>query len=214
MSKKLSKIDKPSAAEYASGRKLYCVPLLFYGKDSPEDYSNLYVQYWSQVVEQIERLEKTGKIDKIYYESVFLSGQDGLERIKQQNEGGYDLVRLKMDQGASLMALENNQLFSEYLDWGLCLSLVRSIGVREKIQKFYLEAEKKRDEYIVKRIDETLKESEVGLLIMNDDKRIKVQPVLQADIHVFLVHPPALNDISRWMRDRIAKNRQENQPSS
>ena len=203
MSKKLGKIPKPLAEEYANGRKLYCVPLLFTGKSAPKDYLKLYDQYWVQVEENVAKLELTGKADKIYHESIFLTGKEGLESIKQQSKRSHQLVKSKMSQGALLIALEDKQMLVEYLDWGLCLSMVRSPEVVGKIQKFYREAEERRDKQIVKRIDDTLKNGEVGVLLMNDESRIRIQPKLPANIHVFLVHPPVLNDIYQWIRTKI-----------
>ncbi len=206
MSKKLGKIDKPLAKKYEAGRKLFCVPLLFAGKDAPKEYQKLYNQYWSQVKENIEKLERTGKTSKIYHEVIFQAGKEGLDLIKQQNKKSHQLAKSKISQGATLIGLEDNALLAEYLDWGLCLSMVRSREVASKIQEFYLEAEKKRDDYIVKQIDDTLKNGEAGVLLMKDESRIRIQPKLTADIHVFLVHPPALNDISQWIRNRFREN--------
>lgn len=203
MPKKLGKIDKPSIEEYKTGRKLYCIPLLYSAKDAPKDYVKLYNQYWTQVKEHVEKLERAGKANKIYHESIYSTGQDGLEKIKQENVKSYRIVKSKVDEGAALISLEDNRLLSEYIDWAMCLSIIRSTKVAEKIQKFYLEAEKRRDEYIVKRIDETLKKGEVGILVMRDENRIRIQSKLQSDIHVFLVHPPALNDLSQWIKERI-----------
>lgn len=206
MSKKLGKIDKPLVKKFKAARKLFCVPLLFAGKEAPKDYQKLYNQYWSQVKENVEKLERAGKANKIYHEVIFQAGKEGLELIKQQNMKSHLLVKSKMSQGAKLIALEDSALLAEYLDWGLCLSMVRSYGVASKIQEFYIEAEKKRDDYIVKQIDDTLKKGEAGVLLMKDESRIRLQPKLPADINVFLVHPPSLNDISQWIRNQLRKN--------
>ncbi|UCG45577.1 MAG: hypothetical protein JSV58_01990, partial [Candidatus Bathyarchaeota archaeon] len=172
MSRQLGKIDKPEAKKYKAGRKLFCVPLLFAGKEAPKEYQKLYNQYWSQVKESIEKLEQTGKVKRIYHEVIFQAGKDGLKLIQPQNKKSHQLVKSKMNQGASLIALEDNALLTEYLDWGLCLSVVRSYAVASQIQKFYLEAQKKRDDSIVKKIDETLKKGEAGLLLMKDESRV------------------------------------------
>ena len=103
-----------------------------------------------------------------------------LEKIKLQNEKSYELVKLKVESGASLVAIEDKTLFQEYLDWSLCLSVVRSNTVAEKIRNFYQEAEKNREEYIAKKIEETLKEGESGILIMRDEYRMRIQSKLEA----------------------------------
>ena len=45
MAEPLGKIEKPEAKEFASKRKLYLVPLLFTGKNAPEDYVEKYQRY-------------------------------------------------------------------------------------------------------------------------------------------------------------------------
>lgn len=205
MSKILGKIEKPSVERSKVGKKLYCVPLLFSTKEAPQDYVKMLDQYWDQVEEHVSNLEKVGVPVKIYHEIIFSTGQDGLQAIQRQNERAYQFVKSKVDKGVSLEALEDEKLFKEYMDWGMCLSVVRSPDVAKKILEFYRNAEQRRDKHIVKRINETLKEGESAILLMRDENRIRIQPRFSSDIHVFLVQPPALNDIYRWARDSVAK---------
>jgi hypothetical protein len=203
MSEKLGKIEKPSVATFP-GRKLYCVPLVFADKDALEDYLQLYERYWEQASEHITNLEKAGKIQKIYHENVFFSGNEGIETIQGLNEKSFQLVKSKCVQGAELQALEDKALFDEYMDWSMCLLVVgRSQNVVKTIQDFYQKTGKQRDEYVVKRINETLAEGEAGLLLTSDQQRIRIQPNLASDIHVFLVSPPTLNDIQQFFREKV-----------
>jgi hypothetical protein len=204
MSETLGKISKPSVDEFKESRKLYCVPLLINVKDAPSEYQEKYNLYWNQVAEHINGLEKAGRICKIYHEAVFQSGEEGLDAVKQLNEKSYQLVKSKLDQGAEIQALEDRDLFNEYTDWLMALSVVgRSKKVADKILEYFREVSDRRDEYIVKRINETLKTGEAGLLIMSDEYRMHIQPQLSPDIQVFLVRPPALNDIQRLLREML-----------
>jgi hypothetical protein len=54
---------------------------------------------------------------------------------------------------------------------------------------------------LAKKIDETLKPDEIGILIMRENHQMQ----FSADIQVFYVAPPALDEIKRWLRDREGK---------
>jgi hypothetical protein len=181
------------------------VPLLFPLPEAPEEYQKLFDEYWDQVEEHVRNLEKMDVPKKIYHEMVFSSGKDGLQAIKAQNERTYKFVKAKVGQGVVLEPLEEEKLFSEYLDWAMCLSVVRSSDVAKKVLEFYKDVEQRRDNYVVNKIDNTLKKGQAAMLLMRDENRIRVQPKFSKDINVFLVRPPALNDIHRWLRDYTAK---------
>ena len=70
--------------------------------------------------------------------------------------------------------------------------------VASKVSEFYVEATKKRNEYIAKKISETLKEDEAGLLFIREEHSVQ----FPSDIEVFSIFPPALDDIHRWYRDQ------------
>jgi hypothetical protein len=204
MAETLGRITKPSVDKFKGERKLYCVPLLINIKDAPQQYQEKYNLYWDQVAEHINGLEKAGKVSKIYHEGIFSSGEEGLEAIRQFNEKSYQLVKSKYEQEAEIQALEDRDLFDEYTDWLMALSVVgRSKKVADKVLEYYRDVSDRRDEHIVKKINETLKEGEAGMLIMSDEYRMHIQPQLSTDIQVFLVRPPALNDIQQIIREMV-----------
>ena len=206
MSAKLGKIRKPTVEESKAGRKLYCIPLLFSTKEAPSDYVTLFNQYWDQVETHVSNLEMAGKPTKIYCEMTFSTGSNGLQEIKQQNERTLRFVKSRIKQGAILEPLEEEKLFSEYMDWGMCLSIVRSPDVVKKIMEFHRTAEESRDKCIAERINGTLQSNDAAILLMRDEDRIRIQPRFSSDISVFLVRPPTLNAIHRWIRDQAAKS--------
>ena len=94
MAEPLGKIEKPEAKEFTSKKKLYLVPLLFSGKNAPEDYADKYRRYWQQVGEHVANLEeKLGKVGHIYHESVYEAGKNGLEAMQKLNK---ELIRNKI----------------------------------------------------------------------------------------------------------------------
>ena len=83
MSEELGKIEKPSLEEFRKGRKLYFVPLIYCGRESPPDYLERFNRYWNQVEDKISSLEmKLGKVAKLYHELVPAGGEEGIKAIK------------------------------------------------------------------------------------------------------------------------------------
>lgn len=211
MAKKLGKIEKPQVTDFRDARKLFCLPLIpqFTEKDLDNELKNSIEQFWSQVTTQIADLERTGKVSHIFFESITKDGKSGLEMVKKVSQHSYDIVKEKIDKGAKLVSIENEEILNEFLDWSICLSVIRkSQKVFNQVLEFHQEVKNRRNQEIAKKIDETLKNNDSGLLVMTDENRLQIQPNLPSDIQVFLIHPPALNDIMRWLRDYWKKQSQ------
>jgi len=203
---KLGKIEKPSLAKFRHGRKLFCVPLIPYlqSEEAQEDFQEKVSLYWKQANEQVSNLEKVGKITCVYHESITSNGESAMNAMKRINEKCYQFVKAKLEQGARLEVVEDRETLDEYLDWSICLSVIgRSQKVVNQIIDFQGKVAKRRYDHIAKRIKETLEDDEAGLLIMTEENRMSLQSYLPSDIQVFLVHPPALNDIRRWFREQL-----------
>ena len=211
MTQKLGKIEKPQVTDFSDIRKLFCLPLIpqFNEKDLDNDLKNNIEQFWAQVTCQIEDLERTGKVTHIFFESITKDGKSGLEMVKQLSQQSYDIVKEKIDKGAELVIIENEEILNEFLDWSICLAVIRkSQKVFSKVLEFHQDVKDRRNKEIAKKIDETLKNNNSGLLVMTDENRLQIQPNLPSDIQVFLIHPPALNDITRWFREYLKKQSQ------
>ncbi|MCW3141544.1 MAG: hypothetical protein N2V72_05135 [Methanophagales archaeon] len=203
------RIEKPSAELYEGKRRLYCIPLLYAEKDVERDYLEKVERYWKEVEENVNKLEKTGKVNKIYHEGNHAAGEEGLRVIEKSNEKSYKLIKSYCEKGAELQPLEDRELFYEYMDWKRCLIIPFNSGkVLNKVLEFYRDASKRRCEHIAKRIDETLGKGEAGMLIMSEEDRNNIQ--LPRDIEIFLVHPPALADIQLWIREQLRKRDRNN----
>ena len=214
MVQKLGKIEKPSLAKFRHGRKLFCVPLIPYlqSEEAQEDFQEKVSLYWKQANEQVSNLEKVGKITCVYHESITSNGESAMNAMKRINEKCYQFVKAKLEQGARLEVVEDRETLDEYLDWSICLSVIgRSQKVVNQIIDFQGKVAKRRYDHIAKRIKETLEDDEAGLLIMTEENRMSLQSYLPSDIQVFLVRPPALNDVQRWLRDyMIERMKKEN----
>jgi hypothetical protein len=201
---KLGEIKKPLASEFYDTRKLFCLPLIpqIPKTDLHNDLGNKIDQFWIQATDQIKDLEKTGKVSLIFFESVPKDGETGLKMIKQVCQQSYDIIKEKIDNGAKLIAIEDKDVLDEFIDWSICLSVIqRSKKVFAKVLEFYKNVTITKNKEMAQRIDKALKNKETGLLVMTDENRLQVQSYLPSDIQVFLIHPPALNDIMREIRD-------------
>ena len=207
MSEELGKIEKPPAEGFKTGRKVYFIPLIYCGKESPAEYVEKYNMYWNQVEEQMIDLElKLGKVDRIYHELISVGGEDGSKAIKGLNDKCYEIIEARLDKGAQLEAIEDGGLLTEFMDWSRCLAIgLQNQMVFAKVYESYVESNKKRNEYIAKRMDETLKADEIGILLMREGHQVQFPP----DIQVFYVAPPALDEVKRWLRDSEVKPQED-----
>ena len=202
MTEPLGKIAKPEAEHFTGKRKLYLVPLIFSGEGAPSEYVEKFNLYWEQVSQHVANLElKIGKVSHIYHESITMAGENGLKVIEKLNPSCCQIVRDKCQSSAMLEATEDKELSEESIDWERCLLMgFVSQKVAKMVSEFYLEALRKRYEHIARRINETLKANEVGMLFIREGHMVQ----FPQDIEVFSVAPPALDELHRWQRDRLA----------
>ncbi len=207
MAEQLGKIEKPEANEFTSKKKLYLVPLLFSGKNAPEDYVNKYQSYWQQVSEHVANLEgKLGKVGHVYHESVYEAGKNGLEAMQKLNADSSRIAGEKSEAGALMEAVEDKALAEESMDWERFILMgFLSQKVAQQVSELYIGALRKRYEHIAAQIGETLGADEVGLLFIREGHMVQ----FAEDIEVFTVAPPALDEIHRWRREQMSGGKKD-----
>jgi hypothetical protein len=196
----LGKIERLEAERFKQGKKLYLVPLVYSGEKAPDEYKEKCSRYWQQVAEQLTNLaSKIGRVNRVYHESIFRSGEGGMNALERLDPHGYQIARTQCGSGAVFEAVEDEELFEEVMDWQRCLLLgFVSNKVAAKVSEFYVEAAKKRNEFIANKISETLKDNEAGLLFIREEHSVQ----FPNDVEVFSIFPPALDEIHRWLRDQ------------
>jgi hypothetical protein len=206
MSQELGKVEKPEASNFNDSRKILQVPLIYTGKNSPADYLDLYEKYWQQVNGMVVKLEgKLGQVTLIYHETVDVDGEEGLKMIEGLNPKSHGMVNDRCKESGSLKCIEVSELLEEVMDWERCIMVgLISEKVAKQVYEAYGEASRKRYQFISKTIDETLKPGDVALLFIREGHLVQ----FPQDIEVFMVAPPALDEIHRWARDRAAKREQ------
>ncbi len=207
MAEELGKVERPEAKKFTGKRKLFVVPLLFSWDDAPGEYVDKFNLYWQQVKEYLSNLEaKIGKIRRVYHESVTVAAEDGLKVLEKLSPSSCQIVRDKCQDGAQFEAAEDKELAEESVDWERFLLMgFISPKVARMVSDFFVEATRKRYEYIATAVDETLKDDEVAILFIRENHMVQ----FPSGIEVFSVMPPVLDEIHRWLRDRSSTTKED-----
>ena len=206
MAEQLGRIERPSLEAYRGKRKLLLVPVLALPPDDAEDGIAIVGKYWEQVQTQVTSLElRVGWVKHVYHETLPEGGDEGLKILEASGEqGSYALAQTRCQAGAVLEAAEDAETLMETMDLQRCLMLpFASPRVAAQLQQWMADAVRRRNEHFTQRIDETLGEDEVGLLLAGERHHLQ----FPQDIEVFYVAPPALDEYRRWVDAWIARQR-------
>jgi hypothetical protein len=170
----LGRIEKPPLDSFAGKRKIYAVRSVYLPENPHEEYKSLYHKYWNAVSVEIERVEAAGKIRKIFCEHIVSAEEDALDAFARVNERAAHLIRKMMEDGATLLPLETEEIYGPLLDWRNCLQVVRTRKVFEQVLDFYTELMNSRFQYIIDVIEKT-RRRQASLLVLR--KRTAASPV-------------------------------------
>ena len=200
--KPIGKIEKKRLGKI-KGRRVVEVPLLFQinypylTKENNEEYYKKLTEYNKNLKQWIKNFElKIGKIDKIYLHALTEENIDDLEKLDylQNKENIYhEIITELIEKGAKLQITENSTLVNESLAW---LSNILSPDALEVDFQLFLETIKDRDIYIIKMIEETLKENETALLLMGIEHSFS----FLNDIEYIKFRPPVIDEIIKLIR--------------
>ena len=211
MTQELGRIERPSAEHYRGRRKLMLVPLVYSpAPDEPEGAAALQ-NYWEQMQAQVAALENAlGGLQHIYHESITVGGDEGMAQLQAGDLRSHGFIARKSGPSASsggavLEATEDIEILLETLDLQRCLMIpMASPTVAARLQEWHTDANRRRYEHIAARIDETLGEDGVGLLLISERHQVQFPD----DIEVFYVSPPALDDFRRWLQNWATRQQQ------
>ena len=186
-------------------RSLFIVRLVqpFQGLDG---YDEMLSNYWSAVRAQLDRQAVTsGHIKRVFVETVTGRGEDALVQLQQINPQGHSLVRYLVRSGAFVEEFEDPELFGELIDWGQCASQnLVSNKVRNVVQSGQIEAAGARDEHLKNRINDAIGEDEAALVLA-----VSGQLPIPDGVERFIVSPPELDQLERWLRSKMEEARRE-----
>lgn len=210
MTQEIGRVERPSAAQYQGKRKLMLVPLMVTPPADLEEGTAILEKYWVQVSTQIDALEaRLGALRHIYCESLAEGGDTGLRNLEQLDQCSYSLVKTKCEAGATLQPTENLESLAEIMDLQRFLVLpLASQRVAQRLHQWFADSNRDRYQHIASRINDTLGADETGLLLISERHQVQ----FPADIEVFYVAPPALDEFRRWRQNWMAQQGQAPQP--
>ncbi len=207
MSQELGRLERPAAQQYAGKRKLLLLPLIQApGAEEPEA-RELLDRFWDQTRQQIASLENgLGRLRHIFHETLTEGGESGLKQLEMFDSRSHRFVQEKCQAGASLVVIEEPDLLMETLDLRRFLRMpLASQRVAQRIQEWFAESNRERYKHIAERIDASIGDDQVGLLLISEGHQVQ----FPADLEVFYVAPPALDDFRRWFQGWLAEQQQE-----
>jgi len=206
MSKKteLGRIEKVTISKSeGKSKKLVEVPFLFYKQsiklDHPAEYNSQIDQFYNSLTEWIKQLnDKVGDINKIYIESITETEEAAILQFKKltdKNERLLHMIESFLELGAKLQKTEDKDLLLEYFEW---VNTANSPEALDITLEYLLETKKERTHFIVKRIEETLLDRQIGILFITPD----LQPEINYpnEIEVIKFRPPVLDDILKFLK--------------
>ena len=186
-------------------RSIFIVRLVqpFPGLDG---YDAMLSNYWSAVKAQLDRQAITsGPIKRIFVETITGRGEDALVHLQQINPSANQLVRNLIASGAVIEEFEDPELLTELIDWGQCASQnLMSEKVRSIVQSGQVEAAGVRDEHLQKRLNDAIGDDESAVVF-----GVSGQLPVPDRVERFIVSPPELDQLERWLREKMEEARRE-----
>lgn len=157
------------------------------GEDVWKDHLRTVEGFWDVITDYFTSVDVSGM--KIYQDGMVAEGEIGGKIVKESLNLGsrnYQLVSKLLKKGAILVKTEDFNLVKKERDSLLKITQAKTIVakllgfIRYKLTKNILL--NKRDEFIAKRIDETLNEEQTGILFIGAYHNIR--PKLHRDIQI------------------------------
>ena len=169
-------------------------------------YDEKAAAYWDAARMHVGRQEASiGPYRQVFVEGVMGHGADGMLAIQQANPGLHRFVKSFVDDGATLAPLEDTNLLLETADWSECLNVQpRSEKVQQLLIEKYNEAAEARNAHLNTVLGASIGIGEAAIVVVISDSL-----PLPPDVERFLVSPPELDQLNRWLREQLAKAQQE-----
>lgn len=178
-------------------RILYLIPYVASSRPEAEEHA-LVEEYWHEAVEEVERLSVGAPVRHIFHEGSISSGQEALAVLEQGNASGFRYLKRLLEACAQLEPTEDVESLKATLDLHRCMSVVQaSDKVAERLMHWFEETRKERYQGIAQKVNGALRTGGSGVLVISPDHQVQ----FAQDIDVVYVAPPALDRLTRWLRD-------------
>jgi len=156
-----------------------------YGAPWTARYEEEVNRFWDELEQRVADV----MVDRVYNDSLPLGGEAGREFVAKIAAGGsrnYRLLARLVAKGAQLEATENPRLLQEEVEHLQRIvsapSLAEKTALAARYRRRLQALTQERDRYIARRINESLREGERGLLFLGGSH--DVRPYLDKDIAV------------------------------
>lgn len=146
-------------------------------------------KFWDEVETEIDALDLDYSKVRVYQDGLPCAGELGMKIVDAAAASGsrnYQIIKRLIDREATLEATESVKLLLQEYAYVKTLMGAESVRKREDARRQYGEIRdelmEKRDKFIAKRINESLKEDETGILFIGAIH--KVESKLPTDIRV------------------------------
>jgi hypothetical protein len=160
------------------------------GEEIWEKHKEALFSFWHAIAQFFDPMDVKGF--KIYQDGLVADGDIGIKIVKEgvsQGSKNYEIVEKLLDMGAVLVKTEDPALVKKEYIYIKKMVYAKSPREKEACAQRYKRAQnqllKERDDYIARRIDETLHEGETGVLFIGAYHDIASK--LPDDIHVVQV---------------------------
>lgn len=159
-----------------------------YGEEKWKEHTRAIEKIWDGLRKKIQELRLDAKKVRIYQDGLPLCGQEEkiVRELAAKKSPNHELILWLMEQGAQLRGTEDPESLREEYEMLKNIQKVRDLKEKRRAISFYEQNAqkllKKRDEFMAQRIQETLKEEEVGLLFIGLMHR--VDEILDSDISI------------------------------
>jgi len=158
------------------GRMLLLVPRMYTESELrrlvkilPEDLEPKTLEFWNYVEDKLQVF--TGKIQRVYRDEIYQGGEEALTYLSSVDRKNFVIVKKLIENGAVFESTEDSMLIAESKAW---LEMNERQPLNTVSLESYQETIRERDGYISKRIDETLKDDELGVLFIEPNRRINL----------------------------------------
>jgi hypothetical protein len=145
----------------------------------PDDYDTKCKEFWGYVAEKLSVLK--GRIRRIFRESLSINTKEALLTLSGDEQQSRAVFVGLLEDGAVPESTEDPILMAETESW---IEMMRGTP-NEMLSELYGQSLAEQNRYVANRIGESLREGEVGLLLI--DSRRRIEP--PQDIRVITVCP-------------------------
>ena len=143
-----------------------------YGRQKWLEHVRAIRDRWRQIREQVMHLDLAWERIRLYQDGLPVCGKEReiVHKLAQDGNTDYEIVWDLVQKGATLEGTEDPQLLRQEYDYLLKIAQAKNLDHRDRMIQAYNEAGvellSKRDRFIAQRIDQTLKQGEIGILFL------------------------------------------------